>query len=213
APALRRRAGNRLLREGDRARRAPRRLRGAGPRGRGAGGRRDPGRRRARARRDAGGGRGLRDPGHAGGFPGRGPGPRMTADRVGGAALLVLALYVAWESRRLPLGTHHGPGPGYFPLLLASAPALTALVVMVRGREAPAWSALTWVEAPRGLAILGAAAFAALALERLGYRMTIAALLVLLVGVVERRRPWVAVVVAVVVAFGSFWVFNTLLRV
>ena len=39
----------------------------------------------------------------------------MTADRVGGAALLGLALFVAWESRRLPLGTHHGPGPGYFP--------------------------------------------------------------------------------------------------
>jgi hypothetical protein len=58
----------------------------------------------------------------------------MTTDRASGSALLVLALGVAWESRRLPLGTYHGPGPGYFPLLLAAGLAVLALAIVVRGR-------------------------------------------------------------------------------
>jgi putative tricarboxylic transport membrane protein len=137
----------------------------------------------------------------------------MTTDRVGAAALLLLAVGVAWESRRLPLGTHHGPGPGYFPFLLAAALALLALVIIARRGEAPPVGSLSWVEIPRALAIFGAAGFAALALERLGYRLTVVALLAFLLGLVERRRPWLVVVLAVGVALGSFWVFDTLLRV
>jgi putative tricarboxylic transport membrane protein len=137
----------------------------------------------------------------------------MTTDRAGGAALLLLAVGVAWEGRRLPLGTHHGPGPGYFPLLLAAALALLALVLLTRRSQAPAVGSLGWVEVPRALAILAAAVFAALALERLGYRLTVVVLLVFLLGLVERQRPWLVVVLAVGVAFGSFWVFDGLLRV
>lgn len=137
----------------------------------------------------------------------------MTTDRLSGAALLVLALAVAWESRRLPLGTHHGPGPGYFPLLLAALLAGLALVILARGGAAPRLASLAWDEAPYALAIVGAAAFAALALERLGYRLTVLVVLLFLLGAVERRRPWAAVLVAVGMAAGSFWVFHTVLRV
>jgi apolipoprotein N-acyltransferase len=69
------------------------------------------------------------------------------------------------------------------------------------------------MEAPRAVAVVAAAAFAALALERLGYRLTVLTLLVFLVGIVERRRAWVVVLVAGGTALGSFWVFHTLLRV
>ncbi len=137
----------------------------------------------------------------------------MTVDRAGGAALLAFALVVAWESRRLPLGTHHGPGPGYFPLGLAVLLGALAVIVLARGQASPAIASLGWAEAPRALAILGAAAFAALALERVGYRLTVLVLLAFLLGVVERRRLWVVALVAIGVAAGSFWVFHTLLRV
>ena len=130
-----------------------------------------------------------------------------------GAFLLLLALGVAWESRRLPIGTHHGPGPGYFPLLLAGLLAVLALVIVARGRAAPPLSTLGWVEAPRALAVAAAAVVAALALERLGYRLTVVLVLAVLLGVVERRRPWVVVLVTVAAAFGSFWLFHNVLRV
>ena len=137
----------------------------------------------------------------------------MTTDRASGSALLALALGVAWESRRLPLGTHHGPGPGYFPLLLAAALAVLALAIVVRGRAALPLASLDWSEAPRAAGVVAAAAFAALALERLGYRLTVLAVLLFLLGAVERRRPWVVGLVAGAMAFGSFWVFHSLLRV
>jgi putative tricarboxylic transport membrane protein len=137
----------------------------------------------------------------------------MTTDRASGSALLALALGVAWESRRLPFGTHHGPGPGYFPLLLAAGLFVLAPTIIGRGRAAPPLACLEWGETPRAVAVLAAAAFAALALERLGYRLTVLAVLVSLLGAVERRRPWVVGVVAGAMAFGSFWVFHSLLRV
>lgn len=84
---------------------------------------------------------------------------------------------------------------------------------MARGRAAPPLATLGWVEAPRALAIAAAAVGAALALERLGYRLTVILVLAVLLGVVERCRPWVVVLVTVVAAFGSFWLFHTVLRV
>jgi putative tricarboxylic transport membrane protein len=137
----------------------------------------------------------------------------LTTDRASGAVLLLLALAVAWESRRLPIGTHHGPGPGYFPLLLAGLLAVLALVIVARGATAPPLGALGWGEAPRALAVAAAAAFAALALERLGYRLTVVVVLAVLLGVVERRRPWVVALVTAAAAFGSDWLFHGVLRV
>jgi hypothetical protein len=52
-----------------------------------------------------------------------------------------------------------------------------------------------------------------LALERIGYRLTMIALLVFMLGVVERKRPLPILLVAVGFAFISYYVFATLLRV
>ena len=111
------------------------------------------------------------------------------------------------------MGTHHGPGPGYFPLLLAGLLAVLALVIVARGRATVPLAGLGWVEAPRALAIAGAAAFAAGALERLGYRLTVVLVLAVLLGVVERRPPWLVALVTAAASFGSFWLFHTVLRV
>jgi hypothetical protein len=53
----------------------------------------------------------------------------------------------------------------------------------------------------------------ALGLERLGYRPTVLVTLLVLVGLVERRGLLPAAAFAVAVAWGSFFLFNTLLRV
>jgi hypothetical protein len=69
------------------------------------------------------------------------------------------------------------------------------------------------VEAPRALAVAAAAAFAAVALERLGYRLTVIIVLTVLLGLVERRRLWVVMLVTAAASLGSFWLFHTVLRV
>jgi len=62
-------------------------------------------------------------------------------------------------------------------------------------------------------AIFATCAFCALALERLGYRLTILVALAFLLGVIERKRPTAALVFAVAFAAGTFFLFDRLLRV
>lgn len=139
----------------------------------------------------------------------------LTIDRVAGAALALLALGVIEETWRLglPLGSLHNPGPGYTPVLLAVILLAFGAAVMSYGGGATRLGALGWAEWRHALAILGACAFAALALERLGFRITVAVMAGFLVGVVERKHPVVAIVFMIAFALGTFFLFDTLLRV
>lgn len=137
----------------------------------------------------------------------------FTTDRVAGVALGVLALVVLFESRKLPLGSLHNPGPAYMPVLLAVVLLGFAILVAVGGRAATGLRAVGWTEWRHAVAILGTCAFAALALERLGYRLTMTMSLAFLVGVVERKNVLVTLVFAIALAAGSYYLFDTLLRV
>jgi putative tricarboxylic transport membrane protein len=137
----------------------------------------------------------------------------VTRDRVAGSALALLAVVTAWETRRLPLGTLSEPGPGYLPLLLALLLAGLGALVALRGGASPPLAALGWPEAGHAVAILAGCAFAAVALERLGYRLTVAILVGFLLGVMERKRPAVVAAVALGLSFASFFLFASLLKV
>lgn len=136
----------------------------------------------------------------------------LTRDRVAGIALIVVALAIAWESRVLPIGTWRNPGAAYMPLLTAGLLGLMGTLVALRG-GGPPFAALDWPEARHAASLLTACAFAAWALERLGYRLTTALLVAFFLGVMERKNPLVAIAVALVLAFGSFYLFSDLLRV
>jgi putative tricarboxylic transport membrane protein len=118
-----------------------------------------------------------------------------------------------WESRELPLGTWHNPGPGYFPVLLAVILLVLGSLVCVMGGRAAPIATVGWGKARQALVILYVCAFICLGLERLGYRVTMLAALLFLVWLVERRSFVTAVIFAFALAFGSFYLFDTLLRV
>ena len=138
----------------------------------------------------------------------------LTTDRVAGAALGTFAIFVLWESRTIPFGTIGEPGPGAVPVLLALTLLVCSVAVALSGvASSPCVVAIQWTEWRHAVAILGACIFMALALERLGYRLTILVALLVLVGVVE-KKGWIAgTLFASVFAFGSYYVFSTLLRV
>jgi hypothetical protein len=137
----------------------------------------------------------------------------VKTDRVAGAALAALGLYVFWESRALPLGTLSNPGPAYMPTVLAVLLILFGVVIAVAGAASPPIGTLGWGEARRALVVIAACVVAALLLERLGYRLTMGLLVLFLVGVVERRHPVFALAFAMALSALSFLVFSTLLRV
>jgi putative tricarboxylic transport membrane protein len=137
----------------------------------------------------------------------------MTIDRVSGSALLLLGLFVVWEGRVLPLGTHGQPGPGYLPLLLAILLVLLGGLLVLRGGGAPPLRTVDWSEAPHAVAILACTVFATALLESLGYRVTMIIILGFLLGVVERLRPWLVATLTLGLSLGTFWLFDSFLRV
>ena len=87
------------------------------------------------------------------------------------------------------------------------------LLVALSGGKSTALAALEWTEAKRAIALLVACGVAAYALERFGYRITMAALLVFFLGVMERRNPIMVVLAGVGFSLITYYVFATLLRV
>jgi len=137
----------------------------------------------------------------------------VTRDRVAGAFIVLFALYVLWENRVLPLGTLHKPGPGYMPLLLASILGVAGALVMLIGGGSRSFASLDWREWKHAAAILLGCVFTALALERLGYRLTMLCLVAFLLAVIERRKILEVVALALALSFGTYYVFCTLLQV
>ena len=84
---------------------------------------------------------------------------------------------------------------------------------MFTSSRAPRLSSISWTEWRHAAAILAACVFAVFATERLGYRLTVLLILGFLIKVVERRGWAQTLVFAFGLAFGSFYLFYTLLRV
>jgi len=137
----------------------------------------------------------------------------LRSDRFAGLLLAVAGGYAAWESMKLPLGSLADPGPGYFPLVLAALLVLGGALVAAFDSGSPSLRSVRWQEWRHASAILGTGAFAALAIESLGYRLTVAVMLVFLLGVVERKPPFAVAAISAGMAMGSYWLFSTVLRV
>ena len=148
----------------------------------------------------------------SGGIPQRRP-RGLRNDQVSGLLLLALSVFVGWENRAYPVGTLAEPGPGYLPLALAIFLGLTGLLIVANGSGSAPFSEMRWPEFRRAVIVLAACGVAAVALEHLGYRLTMMALLVFFLGVVERRKPMAVAAVAIGFSLVSYLLFATWLLV
>ena len=138
---------------------------------------------------------------------------RLRSDQVSGLVLFALALFVGWQNRAYPLGTLQEPGPGYTPLVIAVFLGVTGLLIAIKGMSSRPLGEVEWPEAKRAVMMLVACGLATYALEHIGYRVTIAALMVFFLGVMERRKPLAVAAVAIGFSLLSFYFIGTLLRV
>ena len=137
----------------------------------------------------------------------------LRSDQVSGLFLSALAAFAGWQNRAYPLGSLQEPGPGYTPLIIAVFLGVTGLLIALKGVSSKPLSTLRWPEAKRAALILVACGIATYALEPIGYRIAIAALLVFFLGVMERRRPLAVAAVSIGFSLLSFYFIGTLLRV
>ncbi|HEU5321296.1 MAG TPA: tripartite tricarboxylate transporter TctB family protein [Methylomirabilota bacterium] len=137
----------------------------------------------------------------------------LTAQRAAGGVLVLVGAVALWEGLRFPVGTLWRPGPAYLPAVLSLLLVAIGGVLVVRGRHGVPLAAVDWQEARHAVAILGVCVFVSLALERLGWRLTVAVALFFLLRVLERRGLLFAGALTLGIALGSFFLFHTLLKV
>ena len=140
-------------------------------------------------------------------------------------AFLALFAGTIYLSLKLPLLDALGPGPGFFPLILAllgAALAVALIVELVRAphgaADAPAAEAVepfmpdgSAMFRIAGIVVLLLAAFSAL--DPLGYRLTALLFITLLLLVLGVRNYLTIAVVALVLSFGVFHSFYYWLKV
>jgi hypothetical protein len=143
--------------------------------------------------------------------------------RLGTLAIAATGAFFIWRSLvALPLGTIDNPGPAAMPLLLAVlliVSALWSLGGTSSGLLDPA--ATDDNEAPdadRGggrhaILVIAALLAAAVALDRLGYRLTILCLLLFFFAFVERKPIVSALIVSIALSFGSHALFVHVLKI
>ncbi len=140
-------------------------------------------------------------------------------------AFLALFAGTIYLSLKLPLLDALGPGPGFFPLILALLGAALAVALIVERVRAPQGAA----DAPEtepvepfmpdgpatsrivGIVVLLLAAFSAL--DPLGYRLTALLFITLLLLVLGVRNYLTIAIVAVALSFGVFHSFYYWLKV
>lgn len=140
-------------------------------------------------------------------------------------AFLALFACTIYLSLKLPLLDALGPGPGFFPLILALLGAVLAVALIVELMREPKSAAdASHAEAAEpfmpdsaamfrmvGIAVLLLAAFSAL--DPLGYRLTALLFISLLLLVLGVRNYVAIAVVALVLSFGVFHSFYYWLKV
>lgn len=136
------------------------------------------------------------------------------AERVAQVVLLAVAAYAGFSARGLGIWTPEGPGPGFFPLVLAAGLALlsVAWLAQTRGRVAVDETGGETLSRPAvitfaSLLVVGAT------LDYLGFQLVMTLFLLFHLRFRGRRRWLTSVVIALVAAIGTFHVFNDFLLV
>ena len=136
-------------------------------------------------------------------------------DVIAAGSVLALALVAVHESSKLPAGTVHAPGPGFFPWWTSLALLVLAGVLLIQtlvSRAAPETGQARGgvVRVAALLAVLGAYA---VGLEPAGYPLCTFLLVLFMLRVIAVYRCPIALALAVGVAGGSYVVFALWLRV
>jgi putative tricarboxylic transport membrane protein len=141
---------------------------------------------------------------------------RLRANHIGAAAIIATgALFIALAFKDLPVGTLDNPGPAVLPVMLGSLTILFALWSLAAGRSG-LLDPVEQDDAPNDwrhpVRVVAAMAVAAVALGPLGYRLTILALLVFFLALVERKPLIPALLVSVALSFGSHALLQHVLK-
>src|SRR5215204_6102923 len=114
----------------------------------------------------------------------------LRADHIAGGAFVILGLAVFALSGDLPTGQLSMPGSGFMPKLIAALLIILGAALLLGARESHPVSTLGWGDAKHAVAVLLIAAAATALYTRLGFIITMAAMVIALLILIERRNPF-----------------------
>ena len=132
--------------------------------------------------------------------------------QVTAGVFILLSVFVARESLELRFYTSFGPGPGFFPFLLAIILGLLAAVMLYQatfGKQdaIQADFFVTRTQYLRMVAIVVAVIWIIFAMNALGFRLTMFFFFVFLLSVLGRHNPITIILLATACSFGAYHVF------
>ena len=138
-------------------------------------------------------------------------------DQVSGFFWLALSVFVCIESTRATIGTFHSPGPGFSPFWLGAILGAVSIILLLKnilskeeGNIVNLWKGTSWGR----VLLIPISLFAyAILLPKLGYLVSTCGLMTLLVVIIERKRIWLDVVIALTVVLVSYLIFHVWLNV
>lgn len=113
----------------------------------------------------------------------------LRADHVAGGAFVVFGLAVIALSGDLPTGQLSMPGSGFLPKIVAAMTILFGLALIVRANESGPFSDISWEDGKHAVLVTLITAIAIAAYENFGFLITMGAMMIALLIVIERRNP------------------------
>jgi hypothetical protein len=115
-------------------------------------------------------------------------------------------------SGELPFGTLSAPGAGMMPKLMAGLMLLFAGLVVLAARASPPLKTIDWSDKTHALLVLVVTSISVAFYQRLGFLITMAALVFALLVIVERRNLIIAAAYSVGLTVFAYWLFGKALK-
>lgn len=136
----------------------------------------------------------------------------LRSDHVAGAVFVVFGVLIIALSGDLPTGQLSMPGSGFLPKIVATLTIVFGLALVLRAGESPPFSTLSWSDGPHAAMVTGIAAAAIALYTWLGFIITMAAMMLALLLIIERRRPLYAAAYSIGVVLVIFALFQYVLK-
>jgi hypothetical protein len=136
----------------------------------------------------------------------------LRTDHIVGGVFVAFSLVVLAFSRDLPVGSLSFPGAGMMPKLVAGLLIAFGLILILRGNESAPLATVPWDDLPHALRVVAITAAAIALYQTLGFLLTMALLLFMLIVGAERRHPLSAAAFSVGVVGLTYLLFAVVLK-
>jgi hypothetical protein len=137
---------------------------------------------------------------------------KLYADHVAGAFFVGLGAVVIALSGDLPFGHMSMPGAGFMPVLIAVLLIVFGAALVLRAREGRLFSEIDWDDGRHAAQVLAITIVAVSLYASLGFIITMIAMMVAILLVIERRNVLWAGIYSVAVVVATYGVFVHVLQ-